>query len=100
MDSEDKSAHPFRSKARRSDRPKLAPDAASRQGRVTRLALEALGGRDEAIAFLNTACDKLGGRPLDLAIASAEGLDRVERTLMDMKQALARSTQDRALGCR
>lgn len=70
-----------RGRPRWSDRPKLAPDAAGRQGRVTKLALEVLGGKDAAIAYLNADCGKLGGRPLDLAIASAEGLLRVERDL-------------------
>jgi hypothetical protein len=87
MESEDKVARPARAKMRWSDRPKLAPDAASRQGQVTKLALEALGGRDEAIAYLNTACGKLGGRPLDLAVESAEGLGRVERDLAGLKPA-------------
>jgi uncharacterized protein (DUF2384 family) len=70
-----------RGRPRWSDRPKLAPDAAGRQGRVTKLALEAFGGKDEAIAYLNADSGKLGGRPLDVAIASAEGLLRVERDL-------------------
>lgn len=87
MDDQDKPARPFRPQMRWSGQPKLAPDAASRQGQVTKLALEALGGRDEAIAYLNTACVKLGGRPLDLAIESAEGLGRVEHALANLKQA-------------
>jgi len=87
MESEDKPAPPARAKMRWSDRPKLALDAASRQGQVTKLALETFGGRDEAIAYLNTACGKLGGRPLDLAVESAEGLNRVERALADLKPA-------------
>ncbi|WP_404479720.1 hypothetical protein [Novosphingobium sp. BL-52-GroH] len=71
---------PRRNHFRRSDRPKLAPDAAGRQGRVTKLALETLG-KDEAIAYLNLASDKLGGRPLDLATGSADGLRQVEQDL-------------------
>ncbi|WP_260924610.1 hypothetical protein [Novosphingobium sp. 9] len=85
MDSEEKPGRPFRSKVRWSDKPRLAPDAASRQGQVTKLALDTLGNRDVAIAYLNTACGKLGGRPLDLAIESAEGLGRVERSLAALK---------------
>jgi uncharacterized protein (DUF2384 family) len=54
---------------------------------VTRLALEAFGSRDKAIAYLNTACGKLGGRPLDLAVESAEGLGRVERALANLRPA-------------
>ncbi|WP_103096241.1 antitoxin Xre/MbcA/ParS toxin-binding domain-containing protein [Novosphingobium guangzhouense] len=87
MESDEKPARPTRAKMRWSDRPKLAPDAASRQGLATRLALEAFESRDEAIAYLNTACCKLGGRPLDLAVESAEGLSRVERALADLKPA-------------
>ncbi len=87
MNSEDKTAASFRPKVRWSDRTKLTPDAARRQGRVTKLALETFGGRDEAIAYLNTACGKLGGRPLDLAVKSAEDLGRVERALSDLKPA-------------
>lgn len=87
MASDEKPARPARAKVRWSDRPKLAPDAAGRQGLVTRLALEAFGSRDKAIAYLNTACGKLGGRPLDLAVESAEGLGRVERALADLRPA-------------
>ncbi len=87
MESDEKPARPTRPKVRWSDRPKLAPDAASRQGLATRLALEAFESREEAIAYLNTACGKLGGRPLDLAVESAEGLGRVGRALADLKPA-------------
>lgn len=87
MDSESKPDRPIRAKVRWSDQPKLAPDAAIRQGLVTKLALEALGNRDQAIAYLNAACGKLGGRPLDLAVESAEGLSRVERALADLRPA-------------
>lgn len=87
MISDDRTDRPAHGKARWSDRPRLSPDAASRQGQVTKRALEAFGARDEAIAYLNTACGKLGGRPLDLAVESAEGLGRVERALADLKPA-------------
>lgn len=65
---------------RRSNQPKLAPDAAQRQGVVTKLALEALG-KDHAIAYLNLDNPALGGRPLDLATSSVEGLKQIERDL-------------------
>ncbi|MFS0851056.1 MbcA/ParS/Xre antitoxin family protein [Novosphingobium panipatense] len=81
----DEKPRPSRPKARWINTPKLTPDAASRQGKVTKLAFEVLGGRDEAIAYLNTACVTLGGRPLDLAVDSAEGLGRVEHALAGMK---------------
>ena len=70
---------------RRSARtPKLTADAASRQGRVTFLALDLLGGKDAALAFLNSHHEDLAGRPLDIAVASAEGLRRVLQVLSAM----------------
>ena len=50
---------------------------ARRQGDISQLAYLKMGGRDPAIAFLNNAHDALGGRPLDIATASAEGYARV-----------------------
>lgn len=79
---------PKRTHFRRSDRPKLTPDAAGRQGRVTKLALEALG-KDQAIAYLNLASDELGGRPLDLATGSADGLQRVEQDIAARRTSAA-----------
>ncbi len=65
---------------------RLAPDRAERQGRVARLAFEALG-RDGATAYLNGFDDGLGGRPLDLALESAEGLAAVEAEIAARKAA-------------
>ena len=62
---------------RRANAQRLAPDHAKRQGEITQLAFLVLG-RDAAIAFLNTAHDGLGGRPLDLATASDAGRNSVE----------------------
>ena len=61
--------------------PRLAPEEAARQGKASRLAFDSFRNPQEVIAFLNTHDDTLGGRPLDLAIASAEGLLSVERAL-------------------
>lgn len=58
--------------------PKPTPDQSRRQAEVATLAWQMLDGRDEIMAFLNTHDDTLGGRPIDLAIASDEGLKRVE----------------------
>lgn len=69
---------PFRN---RFDGPRLAPDQAARQGRASRLAFDALRQPAAVMAFLNTHDPELGGRPLDLAIASPEGLASVERVL-------------------
>lgn len=65
---------------RRLDVPNLTAAQARRQGEVTRLALMALG-KDEAIAYLNLACERLGGRPLDLATASVDGFLTVKNDL-------------------
>jgi len=61
--------------------PRLAPDEAVRQGLVSRLAFDKLRQPAAVIAFLNTHDVALGGRPIDLAIASREGLLSVERAL-------------------
>jgi len=62
---------------RKTNAQRLPPDDARRQGEITQLAFLLLG-REAAIAFLNTAHAGLGGRPLDLAIASDEGRNSVE----------------------
>lgn len=67
--------------------PRLAPDQVARQGQVSRIAFEALREPAAVIAFLNTHDAALGGRPIDLAIASAEGLHAVERALAALPSA-------------
>jgi len=69
--------NPFR---RRPSGPTLSAAAADRQGRILQLAIKALGA-SEAMAFLNAHHDGLGARPLDLAIASADGFGAVEAAL-------------------
>jgi hypothetical protein len=59
---------------------RIEPAAAERQGRITLLAWNRLGA-DAAIAFLNGEDAELGGRPLDLAVASESGLEAVERAI-------------------
>ncbi|NIJ63080.1 hypothetical protein FHR20_000011 [Sphingomonas leidyi] len=59
---------------------RLSPDGVERQSRVTLLAWNLLGA-DAAIAFLNSYNDALEGRPLDLAVASADGCEAVERAI-------------------
>lgn len=71
---------------RRSNAQRLAPDQAKRQGDITQLAFLLLG-RDAAIAFLNTEHAALGGRPLDIAMASDEGRNAVEAELGTMAYA-------------
>ena len=61
-------------------RPKRTPlprDDARRQGNISSLAFLTMGGRDPAVAFLNDENPALGGRPLVVATASAEGYARV-----------------------
>lgn len=67
----------FRTAATKS---KLSADEANRQGRVVQIAFE-LMGRDASRAFLNAADDALGGRPLDVATASAAGMQAVEAAI-------------------
>lgn len=57
-------------------RKKASPFSAQyieRQGRIAHLAHCLLGGRDPALAFLNTCHAGLGARPLDLAGVSPAG---------------------------
>lgn len=61
--------------------PRLAADAAVRQGRIVRLTFASFGGRDGAIAFLNAHHETLGGRPVELAVASETGCAAVERAI-------------------
>lgn len=60
--------------------PRLAPAAARRQGDITKLAITLLG-REAAISFMNGDNTALGGRPIDLVIASDEGRALVESEL-------------------
>ena len=67
--------------------PRLTAEEATRQGRATRLAIEALRQPGAAVAFLNQHDDALGGRPIDLAVASADGLARVESAIAALAAA-------------
>lgn len=66
-----------------SNSPRLSPEQAARQGGISQQAIATLGA-PEAIAFLNGHDAELGGRPLDLAIASAQGLEAAQRRLADI----------------
>ena len=70
---------PFFRKARTT--PRLAPDAQVRQGRAVRAAQAALGTTDAVRESLNGDNPGLGGRPLDLAVASEAGLLKVEAAI-------------------
>lgn len=67
---------------RRNPPPRLTAAASRRQGETTRMAMMVLG-REAAIEFMNRHDEALGGRPIDLAIASDEGRSRVELALSD-----------------
>ncbi|MCW3848738.1 hypothetical protein OF829_15990 [Sphingomonas sp. LB-2] len=60
---------------------RLDPAAAARQGKAASLAYERFKDFAAVKLFLNTHDDTLGGRPIDLAVASAEGLSSVEAFL-------------------
>lgn len=70
--------NPFRRK--RSFKP-LAPQEAERQGAISTLAFQLLGGRDPALNFLNTDNRPLGGRPITIATQSKAGYAAVERAI-------------------
>src|SRR3546814_16926772 len=59
----------------------LAPESAQRQGAISALAFQLLGGRDAALDFLNTENKPLGGRPIAVAPRSAAGYECVERAI-------------------
>lgn len=68
----------------RATTPRLPPDQARRQGLVARDAWAALGGREAVMVFLNTPHPELGSRPIDLAVDSDAGLERVRAILNDL----------------
>ena len=76
----DESTSPAKARSNRFFRPKRTPlprDDARRQGDISQLAFLTMGGRDPAIAFLNTENAALGGRPLAVATASDTGYEQV-----------------------
>ena len=66
------------------------PAAARRQGDITQMAITVLG-RESAIQFMNADNDSLGGRPIDLVVASEEGSALVESALAKIKSQDAAS---------
>jgi uncharacterized protein (DUF2384 family) len=61
--------------------PVLSRDEGVRQLRAVRAAHEALGDVESVRAFLNCHHQGLDGRPIDLAVASDDGLARVEAAI-------------------
>lgn len=78
---------PFR---RRVARVPMDADAAARQGHAAMLAFEKLGDGAAVRDFLNTPHEALGARPIDLAIADADGLARVEAVIAGLAPSPAR----------
>ena len=72
-------SRPFRNKF---DSPRLSAEEAARQGRATNLAFAAFGTAEATMAFLNGHDETLDGRPIDLAVASVDGLAKVEQAIL------------------
>src|SRR3546814_10657924 len=64
----------------------LAPERAQRQGAISALAFQLLGGREAALDFLNTENKPLGGRPIADATQSAAGYACVEREIRSQSE--------------
>lgn len=61
--------------------PPQPPQDARRQGAISTLAFQLLGGRDPALDFLNSDNARLGGRPIAIATQSESGYAAVEREI-------------------
>lgn len=85
-------AKPRRTFTPRSQTPRPSPDQSRRQGDIAREAWAVLGERSAVMAFLNDQHPDLDGRPLDLAIESDAGLERVRAVLA----AHVAATEDQA----
>ena len=66
------------------ERPRLGKDESRRQGEIVNLAYTLLGGKEEALSFLNITSKVLNARPIDLAMRSDLGFLRVETLLRKM----------------
>jgi uncharacterized protein (DUF2384 family) len=78
--------------------PILSPDESRRQGRAVRAAQAALGSVEEVRAFLNSRHQGLGGRPIDIAIASEAGLSAVDAAIAAAARHRAAKGQPEAGG--
>jgi len=67
--------------------PVLSHDESVRQGRAVRSAQAALGSVEAVRAFLNSHDETLSGRPIDLAVASEDGLIAVEAAIARQAEA-------------
>lgn len=66
---------------RNRSQPVLSREESFRQGRAVNAVQAALGDVEAVRAFLNCHHPVLGARPIDLAVASDEGLARVEAAI-------------------
>jgi uncharacterized protein (DUF2384 family) len=66
---------------RKAKAPALSHEQGVRQGKAVRAAQAALGSVEAVRAFLNTHHDALGGRPIDIALASEAGLIAVQAAI-------------------
>lgn len=71
--------------------PAIRPEPAlvARQARAATCAFRAFGDAEAARLFLNSANEALGGRPLDIAGGSEEGLSRVIAAMAQAADAQA-----------
>jgi hypothetical protein len=69
---------------RRSNAPRQTPEQSRRQSEIVQSAWRHFRESGPMIAFLNTCHAALGAQPLQLAIESDEGLERVEQLLRGM----------------
>jgi uncharacterized protein (DUF2384 family) len=70
---------PFFRKSRKAT--PLSREESVRQGKAVRAAQAALGSVEAVRAFLNSHHEALGGRPIDIAVASEAGLIAVEAAI-------------------
>ena len=66
---------------------RFTPHQAERQNLLIRSSWKTLGSKEAVIAFLNTRNEKIGGRPLTLALGSDEGLKSAQRLLEDFVES-------------
>lgn len=64
------------------------PELVARQMQAAALAFKLFGDAEAARRFMNEPNDRLGGRPIDIAGASSEGLRQVSDALREPRAAL------------
>ena len=73
----------MRFKRSRRRRTPIPAGQARRQGTIATLAFTSLKDKDTALAFLNQHSEALGGRPLELAMASEEGFQKISAAIRE-----------------